>query len=32
MRSGDPEGAVRDLTRDDERTREHYVDRAAGGG
>src|SRR5215211_3959468 len=31
MRSGDPEAAVRDLTRDDERTREHYMDRAAEG-
>jgi indole-3-glycerol phosphate synthase len=31
MRSGDPEGAVRDLTRDEERTREHYMDRASEG-
>ncbi len=29
MRSGDPEGAVRDLTMDDEATREHYMDRAS---
>ena len=28
MRSGDPEGAVRELTADDELTREHYLDRA----
>jgi indole-3-glycerol phosphate synthase len=27
MRSGDPEGAVRELTADDELTREHYLDR-----
>ena len=26
MRSGDPEIAVRDLTMDEERTREHYMD------
>ncbi len=26
MRSGDPETAVRDLTMDEERTREHYMD------
>ncbi len=26
MRSGDPEGAVRELTMDDEATREHYMD------
>ena len=25
MRSGDPEAAVRELTMDDERTREHYL-------
>jgi len=29
MRSSDPEAAIRDLTMDDERTREHYIDRAA---
>jgi len=29
MRSGDPEAAVRDLTMDDEATREHYMDRAS---
>ncbi len=29
MASGDPEAAVRDLTADDEFTREHYIDRAA---
>ena len=29
MRSGDPEAAVRELTMDEERTREHYLDRAA---
>jgi indole-3-glycerol phosphate synthase len=29
MRSGDPEAAVRELTMDDERTREHYMDRAS---
>jgi indole-3-glycerol phosphate synthase len=29
MRSGDPERALRDLTMDEERTREHYMDRAA---
>jgi len=29
MRSGDPETAVRELTMDDERTREHYMDRAS---
>ena len=28
MRSGDPEAAVRELTMDEERTREHYMDRA----
>ena len=28
MRSGDPEAAVRELTMDEERTREHYIDRA----
>jgi indole-3-glycerol phosphate synthase len=28
MRSGDPEAAVRELTMDDERTREHYLDRS----
>ena len=31
MRSGDPEGAVRELTMDEERTREHYMDRASEG-
>jgi len=30
MRSGDPETAVRELTMDGERTREHYIDRAPG--
>ena len=29
MRSGDPEAAVRDLTMDEEATREHYMDRAS---
>ncbi|MQA74732.1 MAG: indole-3-glycerol phosphate synthase TrpC [Solirubrobacterales bacterium] len=29
MRSGDPEGAVRELTMDEERTREHYMDRVS---
>jgi indole-3-glycerol phosphate synthase len=29
MSSGDPERAVRDLTMDEERTREHYMDRAS---
>ena len=29
MRSGDPETAVRELTMDEERTREHYLDRAS---
>ncbi|MCD6013964.1 MAG: trpC [Solirubrobacterales bacterium] len=29
MRSGDPEGAVRELTMDEEATREHYLDRAS---
>ncbi len=29
MRAGDPEVAVRELTMDDERTREHYMDRAS---
>ena len=29
MRSGDPEATVRELTMDDERTREHYMDRAS---
>ena len=29
MRSGDPEGAVRELTMDEEATREHYMGRAA---
>lgn len=29
MSSGDPEAAVRELTMDDERTREHYMDRAS---
>jgi indole-3-glycerol phosphate synthase len=29
MRSRDPEGAVRELTMDEERTREHYMDRAS---
>ncbi len=31
MRSGDPETAVRELTGDDERTREHYMGRASDG-
>jgi indole-3-glycerol phosphate synthase len=31
MRSGDPETAVRELTMDDEATREHYMDRASEG-
>ncbi len=31
MRSGDPEIAVRELTMDDEATREHYMDRASEG-
>ncbi|HEY8002172.1 MAG: indole-3-glycerol phosphate synthase TrpC [Vicinamibacteria bacterium] len=31
MRSGDPEIAVRELTMDEERTREHYMDRAPQG-
>jgi indole-3-glycerol phosphate synthase len=31
MRSGDPEAAVRDLTMDEEATRERYVERAPGG-
>ena len=31
MRSGDPEGAIRELTMDEERTREHYMDRASEG-
>ena len=31
MRSGDPEAAVRELTMDEERTREHYMDRASEG-
>jgi indole-3-glycerol phosphate synthase len=30
MRSGDPEAAVRELTMDDEATREHYMGRATG--
>ena len=29
MSSGDPEGTIRELTMDDERTREHYLDRSA---
>jgi indole-3-glycerol phosphate synthase len=29
MRSGDPETAVRDLTGDEEATREHYLERAS---
>jgi indole-3-glycerol phosphate synthase len=29
MRSGDPEGALRELTMDEEATREHYMDRAS---
>jgi indole-3-glycerol phosphate synthase len=29
MRSGDPEAAVRELTGDDEATREHYLERAS---
>ncbi|MET0957534.1 MAG: hypothetical protein ABWZ18_03395, partial [Solirubrobacterales bacterium] len=29
MRAGDPEVAVRELTMDDERTREHYTNRAS---
>ena len=29
MRTGDPEAAVRELTMDDERTREHYLDLSA---
>ena len=29
MRAGDPEAAVRELTMDEERTREHYMDRAS---
>jgi indole-3-glycerol phosphate synthase len=29
MRSGDPEGVIRELTMDEERTREHHLDRAA---
>jgi indole-3-glycerol phosphate synthase len=29
MRSGDPEAAVRELTMDEEATREHYMDRAS---
>ncbi len=29
MRSGDPEGAVRELTMDEVATREHYLDRAS---
>jgi indole-3-glycerol phosphate synthase len=29
MRSGDPEGAVRELTSDQEATREHYLERAS---
>ena len=29
MRSGDPEAAVRELTMDEERTREHYLDRTS---
>jgi len=29
MRSGDPETALRELTMDEERTREHYLDRAS---
>jgi indole-3-glycerol phosphate synthase len=29
MRSGDPESAVRELTMDEEATREHYMDRAS---
>ena len=31
MRSGDPEAAVRELTMDEERTREHYLDRTSEG-
>ena len=31
MRTGDPEAAVRELTMDDERTREHYIDRVSEG-
>jgi len=30
MRAGDPETAVRELTGDDEATREHYLERASG--
>jgi indole-3-glycerol phosphate synthase len=29
MRSGDPESAVRELTRDEEATRDHYLERAS---
>jgi indole-3-glycerol phosphate synthase len=29
MRSGDPEAAIRELTTDEERAREHYMDRAS---
>ncbi|HEX5954312.1 MAG TPA: indole-3-glycerol phosphate synthase TrpC [Solirubrobacterales bacterium] len=31
MRTGEPEAAVRELTMDDEATREHYMDRASEG-
>ena len=31
MRSADPEAAIRELTMDDEATREHYMDRASEG-
>ena len=31
MRTGEPEAAVRDLTMDEEATREHYMDRASEG-
>ena len=31
MRSGDPEAEIRELTMDEERTREHHLDRAAEG-
>jgi indole-3-glycerol phosphate synthase len=32
MRAEDPEWLVRELTRDEEATREHYLERASGGG
>jgi indole-3-glycerol phosphate synthase len=32
MRAEDPERLVRELTRDEEATREHYLERASGGG